>query len=91
MAGVCCMWSKRRIPFGAHPFQNGNGAAHNVMLVLQIRPYTGKQDGSLPRESEGAMASPGKYQQFRDRYDGPRWKRPDLIVLRDNNPVVSKS
>lgn len=30
-------------------------------------------------------------QQFRDRYDDPRWKRPDLIVLWGNNPVVSNS
>ena len=30
-------------------------------------------------------------QQFRDRYDDPRWKLPDLIVLWGNNPVVSNS
>lgn len=30
-------------------------------------------------------------QQFRDRYDDPRWKRPELIVLWGNNPVVSNS
>ncbi len=30
-------------------------------------------------------------QQFRDRYDDPRWKCPELIVLWGNNPVVSNS
>lgn len=30
-------------------------------------------------------------QQFRDRYEDPRWKLPELIVLWGNNPVVSNS
>ncbi len=30
-------------------------------------------------------------QQFPDRYNDPRWKRPDLIVIWGNNPVVSNS
>lgn len=30
-------------------------------------------------------------QQFVDRYDEPRWKRPEIIVLWGNNPVVSNS
>ena len=30
-------------------------------------------------------------QQFRDRYDDPRWKCPELIVLWGNNPIVSNS
>lgn len=30
-------------------------------------------------------------QQFPDRYDNPDWKRPDLIVIWGNNPIVSNS
>ena len=30
-------------------------------------------------------------QQFPDRYANPEWKRPDLIVIWGNNPVVSNS
>ena len=30
-------------------------------------------------------------QQFPDRYDDPRWKRPDTIVVWGNNPIVSNS
>lgn len=30
-------------------------------------------------------------QQFPKRYDDPRWKRPEVIVLWGNNPVVSNS
>lgn len=30
-------------------------------------------------------------QQFPDRYENPEWKRPDLIVIWGNNPVVSNS
>ena len=45
----------------------------------------------------GCFATSGSFwvgdysQQFPDRYDNPEWKKPELIVIWGNNPVVSNS
>ena len=45
----------------------------------------------------GCIASTGAFwvgdysQQFIDRYDDPRWKCPDTVVVWGNNPIVSNS
>ncbi|MDO5043799.1 MAG: molybdopterin-dependent oxidoreductase [Coriobacteriia bacterium] len=50
----------------------------------------------LPRVA-GCFATTGSFwlgdysQQFAQRYKDPRWKRPDVILLWGNNPVVSNS
>ena len=85
----CCFGTGRDIGPWIYRLGYAMGTPNIIFTMSGMACYLTRVLGCIA--ATGAFWVGDYSQQFVKRYDDPRWKRPDTIVIWGNNPVVSNS
>lgn len=85
----CCFGTGRDIGPWIYRLAYSMGTPNTIFTMGGMSCYLTRVLGCIA--STGAFWVGDYSQQFIDRYDDPRWKCPDTVVVWGNNPIVSNS